>query len=136
MKLKKMNGVAAFKNCTKYKMDWDKKSRSKYQFDLKTFLEPYLKNHIVYEEFPVYGTRMTVDIFDATTKIAYEMQGEAHLGFNKFFHNTVNNYLSQIKRDQAKETWCNLNNIRYIEIYPKDFPLTKEFFEKQFKIYL
>jgi hypothetical protein len=136
MKLKKMNGVASFKNCNKYKMVWDKKSRSNYQYDLKQFLLPYLQNHIVYEEFPVYGTRMTVDIFDATTKVAYEMQGEAHFKYIPHFHGTVNNYLAQVKRDQQKENWCILNKIKYVEIYPTDFPLTKELFEKKFEIYL
>ncbi len=137
MKLKKINGVAVHKNCEKYRMDWNKKSRSNYQFNLKTFLYPYLKNHVIYEEFPVYGTRMTVDIFDATSKIAYEMQGEAHLGYNKFFHNgSVNKYLDQVKRDHSKESWCNLNNIKYVEIFPTDFPLTKEFFAQKFEIYL
>jgi hypothetical protein len=136
MRLKNISGRVTSKNCEKYRMKWEKKSRSKYQFDLKTFLKPYLSSHVVYEEFPVYGSRMTIDIFDATTKVAYEMQGEAHTKFIEHFHGTVNHYLSQIKRDHQKENWCNLNGIKYVEIFPTDFPLNKEFFEKEFEIYL
>lgn len=48
------------------RIKWRGKSRSKLQLTVKNFLEPYWKNHIVFEEFPVYGTRMSVDFLNAT----------------------------------------------------------------------
>lgn len=120
-----------------YAIVWDGKSRSKYQYDLKQFLGGFIKSHVVYEEFPVVGTRMTLDIVDLTSRVAYEMQGEFHLGFSEFGHKgSPANWLKQIKHDEAKRRWCELNNIQYVEIYPTDFPLTKKLFEEKFQIFL
>ena len=62
MRLYNVNGNLQKKNVSKYLMDWDKKSRSKIQFKVKKFLEPFWKGHIVFEEFPVYGSKLKVDI--------------------------------------------------------------------------
>ena len=56
------------KSVAKYSVDWGRKSRSKIQFKVKQFLKPYWKSHVVFEEFPVYGTRLKVDILNATIK--------------------------------------------------------------------
>ena len=85
MRLFNINGREQKKNVSKYVIDWNKKSRSKVQFAVKKFLEPFWNSQIVYEEFPVYGSRMKVDILNATKKIAIEVQGGQHNSFNKFF---------------------------------------------------
>ena len=86
MRLFNINGRLQKKSVSKYLINWNKKSRSKVQFKTKKFLEPFWRGHIVYEEFPVYGSRMTVDILNATKKLAVEVQGKQHGEFNKFFH--------------------------------------------------
>ena len=68
MRLYNIKGRLVSKNVRKYLIDWDKKSRSKVQFKVKKILEPYWKNYVVYEEFPVYGTLLKVDILNATKK--------------------------------------------------------------------
>ena len=84
MRLFNINGRLQKKSVSKYLINWNKKSRSKVQFKTKKFLEPFWRGHIVYEEFPVYGSRMTVDILNATKKLAVEVQGKQHGEFNKF----------------------------------------------------
>ena len=69
MKLYDINGRPRSRIVSKYLIDWDKKSKSQLQFKVKQFLRSYWKNHIVYEEFPVYGTRMKVDFVNATKKM-------------------------------------------------------------------
>jgi len=123
---------------TKYLIKWDAKSRSKIQFKVKQFLKKFWQNHIVYEEFPVYGSRMTVDILNATKKIAVEVQGRQHIEFNKFFHNNSRlEYLEAIKRDFEKASWLNKNGFKLIEINEGEInKLNKKFFEKQFNMTL
>ena len=117
MKLYDINGNLQSKNVSKYKIRWTKKSRSKIQFTVKQFLKPYWKNHVVFEEFPVFGTMMKVDLLNATTKIAIEVQGKQHSEFNEFFHGGSRmNYLRAIKRDQQKSKWLFDNGFKLIEI--------------------
>ena len=123
MRLYNIRGKLQSKSVTKYLIDWEKKSRSKLQFNTKQFFKQYWENHIVYEEFPVFGSRMKVDMVNVTKKIAVEVNGEQHDNFNKFFHgNSRSKYLQSIKRDAEKRQWLELNDFIIIEIYEKDLP--------------
>ncbi len=122
----------------KYNIDWESGSKSKFQKSVKDFLKGYWNRHVVFEEFPVAGTRMTFDFYNANEKIAIEVQGGQHTKYVPFFHgNYKNNYLMQLKRDHQKHDFCELNNIKLIEIYEKEKDkLSKEFFRKKFDITL
>ena len=121
MRLLNINGKFVNKNVRKSLINWEGKSRSKLQFKFKQFFYPYWKNHIVYEEFPVYGTMLKVDILNATKKIAVEIQGGQHESFNKFFHHDSRlSYLNSIKRDVKKERWLVMNDFKFIELYETD----------------
>jgi hypothetical protein len=121
MRLLNVNGTLVNKNVRKYLVNWEGKSRSKLQYKFKQFFYPYWKNHIVYEEFPVYGSMLKVDLLNATKKIAVEIQGEQHESFNKFFHdNSRLKYLQSIKRDVKKEKWLEINEFKFIQVYESD----------------
>ena len=79
---------------------------------------------------------MKIDIFDFTSKIAYEISGRQHTEFVPHFHKSRSDFLGQIKRDMAKINFCEKNNITLVEIYPDDLPLTKEWFATKYNIYL
>ena len=134
MRLLNINGRLQKKSVSKYLINWNKKSRSKVQFKTKKFLEPFWKGHIVYEEFPVYGSRMTVDILNATKKLAVEVQGKQHGEFNKFFHNNSRlKYLEGIKRDIKKAEWLENNGFILLEIEEDEVDsLSLEFFLEKF----
>lgn len=127
MRFYKLGGRVTNKDVTKYLIDWSKKSRSKYQGSVKFALQPYWKSQICYEEFPVVGTKMTLDLVNMNKRLALEVQGEQHQTYNKFFHsgNKVN-FWNQLDRDNQKKEWCELNEFRLVEVYPEDLPLTKE----------
>ena len=74
------------KNAKKYLINWDKPSRSKFQTRVKDFLQPFWIHDIVFEEFRVVGSRLTLDFYNANKKIAVEVQGEQHTKYVKFFH--------------------------------------------------
>lgn len=134
MRLFNIYGRLQKKNVSKYLIKWNKKSRSKIQFKVKKFLEPFWKSNIVYEEFPVYGTRMTVDILNATKKIAVEVQGKQHSEFNKFFHgNSRLKYLEGIKRDIKKAEWLEKNGFILLEVEENEVEnLSIEFFLEKY----
>lgn len=121
MKFKTLTGSeTSLKNAKKYLINWKKQSRSKFQMSVKNFIQPYWANDIVFEEFKIVGTRLSFDFYNANKKIAIEVQGEQHMKFVKFFHGSRLNYLDQLRRDEKKLKFCNVNDITLVEIYPKD----------------
>ena len=138
MRLYNVYGKLQSKQVTRFVIDWDKPCRSKVQFKTKQFLKKFWENQVVYEEFPVYGTKMKVDILNATKKIAVEVQGNQHVSFNKFFHNNSRlKYLESIKRDAQKAQWLEKNGYTLVEIHEKEVEsLNKEFFLNNFNIAL
>ena len=118
----------------KYLIDWEANSRSNIQYDTKSFLKNYWSNNVVFEEFPVAGTRLTLDFYNATKKIAIEVQGQQHRKFVPFFHGNRMNYIDQLRRDKQKLEFCNINEIDLIEIYESD--ITNKSLLKKLKKYL
>jgi hypothetical protein len=118
------------KNSTRYLIDWNKKCRSKIQKRVKDLLHGYWDADVVFEELPVAGTRMTLDFYNANKKIALEVDGNQHYKFNKFFHsNSRQNFLSQLQRDEHKEYFCEINQIRLVRIVESD-TLNEELLEE------
>ena len=131
MKFKTLTGaIRRVSNIKKKLIHWDQKSRSKFQYRVKKFLEPYWDKHVVFEEFPVVGTRMSLDFYNANKKVAIEVQGGQHTKYVPHFHGKYkNNYLAQLDRDQKKMEFCRVNDITLVEIYEKD-DLNKKLFRK------
>lgn len=130
MRFKTLAGKERFLNIESTRIDWYKPSLSKFQKGVKDFLYPYWKNHIVYEEMPVLGTRLRIDFYNASKRIAVECNGRQHGNYNKFFHQGCReNYRLQIERDLKKYQWCEINGIELIEIEPDD-KLSSELFER------
>ena len=101
-----------------YLINWEKHSRSKLQSKVKDFLKVFWDGDVVFEEFPVVGTRLTIDFYNATKNIAIEVQGNQHTKYNKFFHKgNKMNYLDQLKRDDEKLAFCDLNHIKLLEVH-------------------
>jgi hypothetical protein len=60
---------------------------------------------------------MTIDLYNATRKIAVEVDGEQHYKFNPFFHRGCpQNFARQLKRDDIKEQFCVANEISLVRI--------------------
>tara|TARA_B100000700_G_C14798406_1_gene739311 strand:- start:509 stop:919 length:411 start_codon:yes stop_codon:yes gene_type:complete len=118
------------KNLKKRIINWEASSRSKRQKAVKDFLKDYWYNHVTFEEFPVVGTRLSLDFYNANKRVAVEVQGSQHTKYNKFFHGGhKNNYLEQLKRDQIKAEFCEVNDIILVEIYDSDI-INKSLFKK------
>ena len=121
----------------KYAVKWDGKCRSIIQFKTKQFLKPFWQNHVVFEEFPVYGTQLKVDILNATLKIAVEVNGPQHDEFHYFHNNSPFCYLTAIKNDMKKSEWLAKNGYTLVEInHDEVAKLSREFFKEKFGITL
>lgn len=109
------------KAAKKYLIEWDAPSKSKVQTSVKQYLKKYWDQDIVFEEFPVVGTRMTFDFYNATQNIIIEVQGKQHTKFIPFMHaNSKINYLKQLKRDDDKLRFCDINDIKFVEYFDKE----------------
>lgn len=119
------------KNARKYAIDWHKKTRSKFQDEAKRFFYPYWKGQLVFEELRIPGTRLTLDFYNHTRKIAAEIDGIQHQKYVKYFHGSrVTKWLGQVKRDLFKEDFLEANEITLIRIQDVK-ELTYEFFLAQ-----
>lgn len=137
MRLFSVNGRLVSKNVSKYLIKWDGQCKSKIQFQTKQFLKPFWRACIVYEEFPVYGTMMKVDILNATFKIAVEINGPQHSQLHYFHNNEPVQYLDSVKRDVKKMDWLKLNGFQLVEINFDEVPLlSTSFFKEKFNIEL
>ena len=73
----------------------------------------------VLEEVPVPIKRSDnyyIDFYIPMLKTAVEVHGEQHYKFVQFYHNNQLGFLRSQKRDREKREWCELNNIKYIEL--------------------
>lgn len=122
----------------KYRLNWDGDSLSGFQFKVKQFLRDYWKSHVLYEELPVAGTRMTIDFFNATRRIAIECDGKQHTEYNKHFHRGSSSlYVKQVERDNIKDEWCVINDITMIRIFEDDlYDLSRKWFKDNYSIEL
>ena len=77
---------------------------------------------------------MSLDFYNANKRIAIEVQGAQHTKYVKHFHKNRYKFLDQLKRDQKKLDFCEINDIKLVEIYPND-TVDQSFFENQ-DIYL
>jgi hypothetical protein len=124
MEFKTIQGIPKrLKRPRRYIIDWDAGSRSKLQKKVKDAIWGLWKYDVVFEEFPIVGTRLSLDFFNATTNVAIEVQGNQHTKFVKFFHRSKSNYLDQIYRDVKKADFCEANDIELLEIFENDFDI-------------
>lgn len=122
MKFKTLHGgLKRVSKVRNYLVDWDTPSKSKLQFNVKQHLKDYWKYNVVFEEFPVAGTKLSLDFYNATKKIAIEVQGAQHRKYVPHFHgkNKIN-YMDQLRRDKQKADFCKINDLKLIEIYDTD----------------
>ena len=136
MRLFSITGRLVYRNVSHCRIKWSGKSRSKAQYKVKQFFKRYWFDHICYEEFPVYGTMMKIDLLNASKKIAIEVDGEQHEEFNPFFHQGSRlNYLYSIGRDYKKEEWLEKNGFKLIKIKISEIDgLCPEFIKQKFGI--
>lgn len=101
----------------KYPLRFQEDSKSLGQHHLgQILLEIYGESSIIMEEFPIPEEKLILDFYVPHFSIAFEYQGKQHDEFNKFFHGDKIGFQQSIERDKRKREWCEINNIRLIEV--------------------
>lgn len=137
MLLTKLKGSQTINIVPRSNIDWDKKV-SIPQLVVKQFLFQFWKNDQVAEEFFIPGSKLRLDLFNFTKKIAIEVSPDSyHLGYNNWLHKSRINYADKVKKDEEKRIWCETNKIELIELHNEDIKaLSKEYILKEYGISL
>lgn len=100
----------------------DERPRSKYHLLARELLTELYPLDRILEEVPLPGSDgLTGDFYIASAKLMIEVQGEQHYKYIPHFHTNLLGFIHSKKRDANKRTWCELNNIRLVELpYSED----------------
>ena len=78
---------------------------------------------IILEEVSLAGSRtqegggiLRADMFVPNRNLIVEVHGEQHHKFNKFFFKNKLRFYRAQARDREKKEWCNINDIRIVEL--------------------
>jgi hypothetical protein len=132
MRLKNVNGRSVYKNVESRRIVWNSKSRSNLQYDVKKLLEKIWGRDVVYEEFPVYGSRLSLDFYNASRDVAIEVQGKQHTEYVPFFHGQNQSaFIDQLRKDSVKDDFCSINGIKLILLMEEERKdITLDFLKK------
>lgn len=141
MLFKTLNGRTVDVPYRPYLIDWHPaREVSAPQALVKAFLHPYWRHDTVCEELRVPQTRMRLDLYNVSKSIVVEVSPKgSHGAYNPFFHRgSLNVYKAALKRELAKEKWCEMNGLIYVEIVQEDLDagLTPELFHERFGVIL
>jgi hypothetical protein len=100
---------------------WPMKSkaacRSKIQYQIGQLILGKYPLDPILEDITIPDTRLSLDFYLPQRKIAFEIQGEQHSEMNPFFHDSIQDFEDQVRRDEIKELFCELNNIRLVKLH-------------------
>ena len=130
MKFKLLNSTRVVDiKINKYLIDWDAKIKrgkhfGQFQYDVKQLVRPYWEKEVVLEEFKLparSGERgKSLDLVNLTRRCAIEVQGRAHYEHVQFFARNKYKFFQQLKNDDFKAAWCELNGFKLFEVYQDD----------------
>lgn len=114
----------------------DAKSRSQLHVRARAILKRMFPCDMILEEVKLPGSkkngdRLFADFLLPGQSLMVEVHGEQHYKFNRFFHNSIFDFINSQKRDQDKRDWCELNNIVLVEL---PFGETDEQWERKISI--
>jgi len=101
----------------RYPMRSREQSKSVGQFLLGRSLRAiYGTSAVILEEFPIPDERLFIDFYMPHHSLAFEYHGPQHDEFNRFFHGDKKGFLKSQERDTRKRGWCDINDIRLVEV--------------------
>jgi hypothetical protein len=62
------------------------------------------------------GQTAYLDFYLPLLKWCVEVHGEQHYKFIPYYHGNIMGFLKSQKKDKEKKEWCEINNIKYIEL--------------------
>ena len=124
----KLNSSSKVNIVPRSNIDWEKKV-SIPQLIVKQFLYPFWKRDIVQEEFFIPGSKLRIDIFNFSKRVAIEVSPDSyHRNYNNWLHKSRINYADKVRKDESKRVWCEDNDIRLIELNDEEINNIENFF--------
>lgn len=123
-------------NIFKYVIDWEKKAPSKGAQHCKDFFAKHAKQYVWLEEFLIPRTRLRCDFVNTSLSIACEFDGIQHNKYSQHFHRNLYGFRASMRRDNLKDEHLERNGFTLVRITDEDLPLTRDWFEKEYDIYL
>ncbi len=123
MRVKDLNGKETHWNITGHVVNVDSRARSSLHLRARQLLKSRYPTATITEEVPIKirpSETLYLDFFLPLQKLCIEVHGEQHYKFSSHYHGTVAAFAASKKRDAAKKEWCEINNIRYVELSYKD----------------
>ncbi len=124
MKFKDLEGNTISKNISHYK--WSGRGASKGEKALGEKLRAFFPALTIYAQVPCFGTRLKLDYFIYSLKIAFEFDGNQHDELVPFFHGNERGFKRAQERDREKEEWCEINDTRLIRVTSKNLDTLRE----------
>lgn len=95
----------------------DERERSQYHLRARAVLAALFPLDRRSEEVPLPGTgKLTLDFLVLSYRLAVEVHGEQHYKYVPHFHKSKLAFLQAKQRDANKRRWCELNNLRLVEL--------------------
>lgn len=94
-------------------------NRSSYHLTARNLITICYPTLQILEEVPIQlrkNETLYLDFYLPLKKICFEVHGEQHYKFIPFYHTNMLNFLKSQKRDLEKKEWCELNDIKYIDL--------------------
>lgn len=120
MKYTGLDGKQYSINFAYYQNNSNISRKSKYHLMARELIRDMFPANPIFEEVTVPGTRMHIDFFLPTQYMIVEVHGEQHYKDNSFFYESVADFISAKQRDKSKQEWCEINNLKYIELPYKE----------------
>ena len=101
---------------------------SKLADDVYIVLKEIYPFDLIKKEYYIFykNTRLFFDFYINNLNVCVECQGQQHDKFVSFFHNDIEDFFSQKRRDNLKVEYCNKNNLTLVYFYDKVDVINKE----------
>lgn len=110
-------------NHTKHTHRKNRSGKSSLHIKARDLIKEVFMGESVYEEVTLPGTKrqgrkslLYADFFIPGVMTIVEVHGRQHYEFNSMFHKNMLDFYECQRRDRDKREWCQLNDIRIIEL--------------------
>jgi len=104
-------------NLKKYLTSRSNYCKSKFQEKIREELFDKYPLENIFEEVYIKGEGFFLDFLIPSLGLVFEVNGRQHINHVKFFHKTKIEFHKQQEVDKKKKEFCELNNLKLIEIY-------------------
>ena len=119
MLVKDLDGIAHTWNLTGNMAHGKTTNKSSLHIRARALLSTQFPTLQLLEEIPIIlrkSETLYLDFYMPLNRTCVEVHGEQHYKYVPYYHGNMMSFLKAQKKDREKSEWCNINNIRYIEL--------------------